>query len=312
MKKYIKDQEIDFVLSFIYRSDFVNVFASFLTHHRYALSNRVNASTTYADGSLSSKINNFLIKTLYPKAPLIINVSHGLKHDLSKHYHIPMEKQTVIYNPYEIKKIEKLALEPLDFKTDKSKTIVVASRLDPIKNIHIILDAIARIEEDVKLIIVGEGSQTDALKRQAKALGLDKNVTFTGLQNNPYKYMHNASIYISASSSEGFPNALVEAMICKCAVISTDCPSGPREILAPDSGYTFAIDEGVEYASFGLLSAVEDRDALVEAITFYLQYPKEKEMYAQKGYQRAQAFDISAVTQSYLNIIKKELSSCAA
>ena len=307
LKQHIKKNEIDFVLSFIYRSDFVNVIASFLTKHSFALSNRVNASSTYSDSSLASKINNFLIKTLYPKAPLVINVSHGLKNDLTKNYNVEDEKQKVIYNPYDIEKIEKLSLEPLEIKLNRAKTIVIASRLDPIKNIPMVLKAFAKFQEPIKLVIIGNGNDTAELKALAKKLGIDKKVIFTGLQNNPYKYMKNSAIYISASNSEGFPNALVEAMICGCAVISTDCKSGPREILAPSSDFTYELKKGVEYAKYGLLIAINDQDALEDAIKFYLDNSDEKISYSELGYKRAKDFDLSIVTQTYIDTIMQEL-----
>ncbi len=308
--RYIKQNDIDFVLSFIYRSDFVNVLASFLGNHKFALSNRVNASTTYSDTSLSSKINNFLIKKLYPKAPLVINVSHGIKEDLYKNYNIPLQQQTVIYNPYNIEDIKQKSLEKIDFKTQKSQTIVVASRLDKVKNVHQVLDALANVTSPFTLIILGDGSQTKALKDQAQKLGISKNVIFKGRVENPYKYMHNASIYISASSSEGFPNALVEAMICQCAVISSDCKSGPREILSPQSDFSHLLKEGVEYAPYGLLFGVDDTKALTQAINFYLKDFENSKHYAQEGYKRALEFDIDKIAQEYIYTIKKELSSC--
>jgi len=307
LKKHIKKNGIDFVLSFIYRADFVNVIASFLTNYKFALSNRVNASSTYADDSLASKINNFLIRTLYPKAPLVINVSHGLKNDLAANYHVEDNKQKVIYNPYDIKKIEKLSNEPLDTELDRDKSIVVASRLDPIKNIPMILRAFAKFKEPLNLLIIGDGEDTDELKALASKLKIDNRVIFTGLQDNPYKYMRNSAIYISASNSEGFPNALVEAMICKCAVISTDCKSGPREILAPSSDFSYELKQGIEEAEYGVLTAVNDQDALEKAIKLYLENSEKRASYSELGYKRAKDFDIDIITQTYIDTISKEL-----
>ncbi len=308
LSRYIKQNDISFVLSFIYRSDFVNVLASMFSKHTFSLSNHVNASTTYGDNSIASKINNFLIKKLYPKAPLVINVSNGVQDDLYKNYNIPLEKQTVIYNPYNIKDIKEKSLEEIDFDTDRTKTIVVASRLDSVKNVNQILDALSTLNRDFKLIILGKGSQSQALKDQAKKLGISQNVIFTGRQNNPYKYFKNAAIYISASSSEGFPMALVEAMICQCAVISSDCKSGPREILSPETKFSDILKEGIEYAPYGLLFAVDDTKSLAEAINFYLDNPKECQYYSKQGHKRALEFDISIIANKYIKTIKEQLA----
>jgi len=307
LSRYIKKNDISFVLSFIYRSDFVNVLASYLSEYKYALSNRVNAGSTYSDNSLTSKINNFLIKKLYSKAPLIINVSHGVKKDLAKNYNIDLKRQKVIYNPYDIKKIEQLSKEPLDLKLIREKTIVAVSRLDQVKNIPLLLRSFAKIKEPLTLVIIGEGSQSDKLKDLACKLKIDERVVFTGLQNNPYKYMANASVYISSSNSEGFPNALVEAMICKCAVISTDCKSGPREILAPSSNFDYELKKGMEFAEYGLLTAVNDQEAMQEAINFYLNNEKKRIFYSNHGYKRALDFDLDIIADTYTDIIKREL-----
>ncbi len=308
LKEHIKKSNIDFVLSFIYRSDFVNVIASQFTNYKFALSNRVSASSTYADKSLSSKINNFLIKTLYPKAPLIINVSDGVQNDLALNYNISRSRQRVIYNPFDIEKIERLSSESIDLKLDRDKTIVVASRLDPIKNIKMVLKSFSKIKENMKLIIIGDGSELDMLKLLTIKLGIEKKVIFTNLQNNPYKYMKNASIYISSSNSEGFPNALVEAMICKCAVISTDCKSGPREILAPNTDFRYELKEGIEHTPYGLLTAVNDEKALTEAINFLQENPEKKHKLSNAGYERSKDFNLEKVTKTYIDMIKKELA----
>ena len=213
----------------------------------------------------------------------------------------------MIYNPYNIEKIEKLSLEPLDIKLNRDKTIVIASRLDPIKNIPMILRAFAKFQEPLKLVIIGDGADTIELKALASKLGIKKKVIFTGLQNNPYKYMKNSAIYISASNSEGFPNALVEAMICRCAVISTDCKSGPREILAPTSDFTYELKKGVEEVQYGLLTAINDQHALEDAIKFYLDNSDKQISYSKHGYKRAKDFDLNVVTQTYIDTIKQEL-----
>jgi N-acetylgalactosamine-N,N'-diacetylbacillosaminyl-diphospho-undecaprenol 4-alpha-N-acetylgalactosaminyltransferase len=307
LNRYIKKNEIDFVLSFIYRSDFVNIITSFFSKHKFAISNRVSASSTYSDDSFASNINNFLIKKLYPKAPLIINVSHGVQQDLIDNYHIDRSKQKVIHNPYNIKKIEQLANENLELKTQRYETLLVASRLDSVKNISMILEVFAILEKNLQLVIIGDGAEKKNLEKLSKILDIDKRVHFMGLQNNPYKYMKNATIYISASNSEGFPNALVEAMFCKCSVISTDCISGPREILAPKSDLNFQLQEGLEITDQGILTATHDKIALKDGIEYLLQDKKRLKTIAQNGYKRAHDFDRTVITQAYIDAIKEVL-----
>jgi len=310
LRRIIKKSKPDIVMSFLYRADFVNVLASFLHDRPTIVSERVNASSTYDNPSLNAKINKFLIKTLYPKASHVINVSEGTKQDLVENFAIKADKQSVIYNPYDIEKIEKLSLERLDFENKKEESIVVVSRFRPIKNIEMALRAFALLERKAQLMLVGDGSEKENLLALVETLGIKERVRFVGGQDNPYKYMSKASIYLSSSSSEGFPNAMVEAMICGCAIISTDCPSGPREILAPDSDVAWQMREGVEYARYGTLVAVDDVKALAEALEKLLEDEAQRASYADRARERAKAFRIEHVYKAYserlLSLMKKE------
>ncbi len=299
LAQYTKKQNPDLLVSFLYRADFVNILASFISKKPVIVSERVNASSTYNNNSLNAKINKFLIKKLYPKASLIINVSEGTKQDLVENFSIEADKQVVIYNPYDIAKIRKLSQEESEISVEKQKTIVVVSRFRPIKNIEMILRAFATLKEDAQLLIVGDGSEEKNLLSLCDELSISNRVLFVGAQENPYKYLAQASIYVSSSRSEGFPNAMVEAMICGCCVISTDCPSGPREILAPKSDITQKMKEGVEYAEFGTLVAVDDVGALGVALYELLFDATRRDAYIQNSLLRVNDFQLETIYNKY-------------
>jgi glycosyltransferase involved in cell wall biosynthesis len=85
--------------------------------------------------------------------------------------------------------------------------------------------------KNARLIILGEGSEREHLMHLIKELGLVDIVSLPGFLQNPFSYMHRSQVFVLPSIHEGFGNVLVEAMACGCPVVSTDCPSGPREIL---------------------------------------------------------------------------------
>jgi len=307
LARYVRKSDPDVVVSFIFRADFVNILSSVLTRKPVIVSTRVHTSSTYSQKSLGAKINKFLIRTLYPKADAIINVSQGTRQDLTENFHIPQEKQCVIYNPYEIEKIEALAqqkpkaLPPLQ----KARTFVIVSRLRPIKNIEMIIDIFATLPKDTRLLIVGDGPHEAILKARVSALKLQNRILFTGAQENPYQFMNQAAIYLSASNAEGFPNALVEAMLCGCAVISTDCPSGPREILAPDTPFDAVLKEGLEETPYGILVAVKDHEAYKRAMLQLLEDTAKREVLAISGRKRAADFRMETILGQYARKIEE-------
>ena len=307
LAKYVRQSNPDVVVSFIFRADFVNILSSFLTRKPTIVSARVHTSSTYSQKSLGATINKFLIRTLYPKADAIINVSQGTQQDLTENFHIPSEKQCVIYNPYETEKIESLAEQTPDTlpPLQRARTFVIVSRLRPIKNIEMIIDIFATLPEDTHLLIVGDGPHEAVLKARISTLKLQERILFTGPQENPYQFMKQAAIYLSASHAEGFPNALVEAMLCGCAVISTDCPSGPREILAPDTPFDALLKEGLEETPYGILVAVKDYEAYKSAMLRLLENQAKREALAISGRKRATDFRMDTILGQYAHKIEE-------
>ena len=309
--RLVKERKPDLLLSFLFRADFVNMLTS-VFHNRPALvSARVNTSSTYADDTIQAKINKFLVRRLYPKAEKIISVSEGTKEDLIENFAVARDKHVVIHNPYDIDKIRRLSQEPIDLKLKREETIVALSRFRPIKNIEMLIRAFSGVDADANLVLVGDGEEEQKLHTLTKELGVEDRVIFAGGVDNPYPYLAASSIYISSSRSEGFPNAMVEAMICGCAVVSTDCPSGPREILSPASDPMNLLESGSEYAEYGILVAVDDVAAMQKAICTLLESPKLRSDYSKKAMQRAGDFRLEQVCNSYKNLFSEVIGEHA-
>ena len=135
--------------------------------------------------------------------------------------------------------------------TIKKPTIIIEKSFDDILN------------ENIEIIFLGDGEEKENLVSLAKSLKVAKRVHFLGRVKNPYKYMAKSDIFVSCSESEGFPNVLVEAMICGIPVISSDCISGPMEILGDNE--------------YGLLFDVGDKNKLLENIKLLLNNKELKE-----------------------------------
>ena len=200
----------------------------------------------------------WLIKRFYPWANGIIVVSHGVRDDMAQLTKIPKERITVIYNPSVVRKeVLKKAQSPLDhpwFKEGQPPVLVAVGRLQIQKDFPTLLHAFAQVRKHrpARLLILGEGKERESLEALIKELELENDVSLPGFVMNPYAYMARASLFVLSSRWEGLPTVLIEALCCGTPVVSTDCPSGPREILKD--------------GQYGQLVPVSDVDALARAI----------------------------------------------
>lgn len=177
-----------------------------------------------------------LMRWAYPKADAIVAVSRGVANDLAAQLNMPRERIGVIYNPVVTPRMLALSREPLDhpwFQADEPPVVLGVGRLVPAKDFATLLRAFAivRAQRPTRLVILGEGEQRALLERLAGELGIANDVQMPGFVANPYQYMRAARVFALSSRWEGFGNVLAEAMACGAPVVSTDCASGPAEIL---------------------------------------------------------------------------------
>ena len=306
LSKVIKKHNFSQITSFLYRANYVNILAKYLSKHKCIISERIAPSSMYEDKSISSTISKFLIRNLYNKADKIIPVSKAIENDLIENFGANI-KQKVIYNPYDIEKIEQLSKENVSYIIDRKKSIITVGSLGKRKNHSLLINAFSKIDdEEYKLYILGKGEEEDNLKNLVKELKLQDKVIFIGFDNNPYKYLAKCGIFVLSSNSEGFPNVLAEAMVCGCSVISTDCLSGPREILVPNSDVNFQLENNIELAEYGILIPIKNVDKLQEAMNLIINDESLRKSYQDKAKQRANDFRIDKIIKQYEEIICAE------
>jgi glycosyltransferase involved in cell wall biosynthesis len=142
---------------------------------------------------------------------------------------------------------------------------------------------------DYKLVILGEGKDRNEILHIVKRLKLETSVILAGWQENVIPYLQNAVSLVHASRYEGWPNVLVEAMACGCPVISTDCKTGPAEIL--DNG------------KYGILVPVDDIEALSNAMTEIAENHEKRHYYKKLGKKRSEDFEASKIASRYIETI---------
>lgn len=232
-----------------------------------------------------------LMRRIYPWADGVIAVSFGLRDDLVQLFGLSPEKVSVIYNPIVTPSLLEQAREPVDhpwFNADATPVILGAGRLTVQKDFATLVRTLAKVREkqDCRLVILGEGELRNELQVLVDSLGLQAHVLLPGFAKNPFAWMAHADVFVLSSVWEGFGNVLAEAMACGTPVVSTDCPSGPAEIL--------------ENGKWGRLVPVGDASAMAEAIleTLSAFSPTSEELAT-----RAMAFGSSVIADQYIELL---------
>jgi glycosyltransferase involved in cell wall biosynthesis len=210
---------------------------------------------------MKKKLEKLLLTRLYPWADEIIAISQDLATDFCQYTGISGNRVRVIYSSIITPELEARRAAPLDhpwFQPGQPPVILAVGRLTYQKNFELLLHAFGQVRENraARLLILGEGDERPALESLAIKLGIQADVSMPGLVENPYTYMRRAAVLALSSRYEGLPTVLVEALACGCPVVSTNCTSGPAEILAG--------------GSYGHLVPVGDHQQLGKAIELSL------------------------------------------
>jgi len=279
LKKEIKPYA---VVSLLEPANFYNAITK-LKNQKVILSLHSNYTITFKESpffgdNITRKILFFVYKLVfkifYNRVDYIVAVSKDVALDAVRNFVISPEKVVVIYNPFPIENIEELAKEDLREweSVFEGPVIITAGRLTKQKGQWYLLRVFRQLKEthkDLKLVILGEGELKGYLVKLSEELGLrtfvwdrdklseDFDVYFLGFQKNPFKFIARSKLFVFPSLWEGFGNVLVEAMACGVPVVSSDCRSGPREILAPNTNVEYQTEKP-EFAEYGVLMPVFD------------------------------------------------------
>jgi glycosyltransferase involved in cell wall biosynthesis len=229
-------------------------------------------------------------RQFFPRADAIVAISRGVAEDVARELRLPRERVHVIYNPVTTPRLLARAQQPLDhpwFAPGSPPVVLGVGRLVAQKDFATLLRAFARVREqrDARLLLLGEGRERDALEALVRELSIEPHVRLPGAVDNPYPYMTRAALLAVSSAWEGFGNVLVEALACGCPVASTDCPSGPSEIL--------------EGGLYGPLSPVGDAEGLARSIVALLDGPPERDGLRK----RAELFSEERSAERYLRVL---------
>ena len=304
-RKIVKTENPDYVISFGHPANVINILSACLPAGREQRAIvRVEGFLSNSCYDLGGRIYKFFIKRFFNKAYFVIDVSKASAKDLIENFGVKANKIKVIYNPLNVKEIEKLAEEPLETKYQEifdNPVIINVGRLTFQKNQKSLIEAFLKIKKEiknVKLVILGQGELERELKELSKRLGLDKDIYFLGWQKNPFKFLARSKLFLLSSLWEGLPYVLLEAMVCSLPIVSFDCKSGPREILAPDTNFGFETED-IEYAKYGTLVRPRDKHKLSEPAVKLLSDENLLNEIKEKSIKRALDFDIKNIIKEW-------------
>jgi glycosyltransferase involved in cell wall biosynthesis len=272
--RYLRQARPDVIFSSQDNLNGVVLLAAILTGSKAKISgsSRVNPFYTYSRRPLTRKwLFRQAMRAVMWRADALTCVSQGMVEEYRALFRDP--PHVAVYNLVDDAPSRARIDEPVDHPWFKDKTVpivVSAGTLSPRKGFADLVTAFERLTRegrDVRLVIFGEGQSRGDLEAQVRALGLEDRVSLPGQVPNPLRYFARADVFAMTSYFEGLGNVLIEAMMCGCSLVATDCPSGPAEIL--------------DFGRYGKVVPVGDTDALAIAIAAQLDHPTDPAVLAE-------------------------------
>ncbi len=330
LRKLKKEYNFDVVISHGELANLPNVFSggkkNILTVHE----NRFAALK-----DLQGKFVNKIIKYIYSAKNVskVVTVSKGIRESFIEHLDMDEDTIVTIYNPYNIDEIKSFSKEELgEFSSlFDYQVLSITGRLTMQKGQWYLLRIFRELKKtkpELKLIILGDGEMKEEIVELSKNLGLKTysvwekevfnesfDVYFMGFQKNPFKFVKASKLFIMTSLWEGFGNTIVEAMACGTPVISTDCKSGPGEIIYPELKKGNIVNEAI-YDGFGVLmpifksefvgvdEALNEKEILwMETLHALLKDEEKLLNYGKTGLIRAEYFRLEAIMAEWKSLI---------
>lgn len=287
---YLRRERPDAMLSALSHANIIAILARQVARYPARLvASEHSAPSLSMSRTARFRLLRFLMRSLYPKANAIVCVSEGMRKEIHQIFRLPLSKIHRIYNPLDVDRIRETKCRKLhsnDASGEKIPLILAAGRLTRQKDYPNLLHAFAhlRAQRPARLAILGQGEDERRLKALAQKLAISDHVDFLGFQHNPFVWMKSCDVYVMSSRWEGLPGTLLEAMACGARVVSTDCKTGPDEIL--------------EGGKWGRLVPVGDAKALAEAIAEALDDPAPPDTAT-----RVEAFRIERAVHAYAAVL---------
>lgn len=315
LNKIKKEHELDIIISFLRAADIVNFFT-------FGINRKIYSIRGFDDYEKNKKLYRFILK--FSRGSILVQTKRLKNYILEENNQKYENKIIVLGNPFDINDIEKKCHEgvnnEIELLTNSYKCICCVGSFKKAKNHWNLLKSFIIVKQKIpnaKLILIGANGELEKnIRDMAQKTMYSKDIIFVGNKSNPFRIISRCDVFVLPSLSEGIPNTLVEAMACGVPVISTDCKTGPREILYEYPNLN-KNTEGIEYGDFGILVQSFENDIdfnynkisqsnyiLAEAIEKVLLDNKLQEKYKQLSIAGANRLDINNYKNTLINIIE--------
>ncbi|HTP01927.1 MAG TPA: glycosyltransferase, partial [Anaerolineales bacterium] len=253
LMKYLRRQQPQVLVSSLPLTNLIAIIAHRLARSRSRLAIRIeNTTSAQRRAPWKKMLEKSLLSWLYPSADMIIAVSRAVAKDAERYLGLHASRIDVIYNP---------VLEPVPDAAGASRpahpwyrdgcppVVLAVGRLTPAKDFPTLIRAFSEVRRQrfARLVVLGEGEERLNLLALARELGVANDTDLPGFVSDVRSFMRHSAVFVLSSLYEGLPTVLIEALASGCAVVSTDCPGGSREILA-DGAYGDLVPVGDAHA----------------------------------------------------------------
>jgi N-acetylgalactosamine-N,N'-diacetylbacillosaminyl-diphospho-undecaprenol 4-alpha-N-acetylgalactosaminyltransferase len=297
----VKKLKITHSVSLLTRPNIINIIAGKLTNYRFKVITNELAFPTlqYSYRGFQSNFNKTMIKLLYKKSDMIIGNSEGNSIDLITNFEVPSDIMEVINNPIDLEKIYNI--EPINsFFDNTTFNMITLGRLDIGKNHIMLIKAIHKLQDPLlRLYIFGVGDMHEKLEKVIEKHNLGNQVFLMGFDPNPYQYLKASDLFVFGSNHEGFPNVLLEAMACGLPILTTNCQSGPSEIMELQT-----IKDDLMVTDYGILVPIKNVDLMAKGINYFVNNRSYMKVCQENGKKRIMDFEKEKILKQYIDLIK--------